>query len=73
MTSSFTVLLSIGIVVFFVITIFLVCFTRSAIQLPTSLGDYSELLNEWPADSEDLVACLPEDARLSYERAKSEF
>ncbi|KAG2237910.1 hypothetical protein INT48_002215 [Thamnidium elegans] len=42
---------------------------RSSNELPISLGGYSEY-EDWPLDSEDLIACLPEDARLSYERAK---
>lgn len=66
---SFTAIFIVGIVVFFIITIFLLCFTRSAIELPISLGGYPEY-EDWPLDSEDMIACLPEDARLSYERAK---
>ncbi|CEP14973.1 hypothetical protein [Parasitella parasitica] len=42
---------------------------RSSIELPLSLGGYSEF-DEWLLDSEDAIACLPEDARLSYDRAK---
>lgn len=70
MSNSFTIILVIGIIVFFIITIFLLCFTRSSIELPMSLGAYSEY-EDWPLDSEELIACLPEDGRLSYERAKS--
>lgn len=69
MSNAFTILFIIGIIVFFIITIFLACFTRSSLELPTSLGDYSEY-EDWLFDSEELVACLPQDARLSYERAK---
>ena len=65
--NAFTVLFIICVIVFFIITLFLLCFTTSAIELPISLrGEY----DDWPLDSEDLVACLPQDARLSYERAK---
>lgn len=70
MSGSFTVIFVIGIIVFFVITTFLLCFTRNSIELPISLGGYSEY-EDWPLDPEELIACLPEDARLSYERAKS--
>lgn len=70
MFNSFTAIFVIGIIVFFIITIFLLCFTRSSIELPISLGSYSEF-DEWPLDSDDSIACLPEDARLSYDRAKS--
>lgn len=69
---SGTVIFIVGFIVFFVITLFLLCFTRSSIELPISLGGYSEY-EDWPVDSEDLIACLPEDARLSYERAKSKY
>lgn len=72
MFSSFTAIFIVGIVVFFIITVFLLCFTRSSIELPISLGSYSEF-DEWPLDSEDSIACLPEDARLSYDRAKSKY
>ncbi|GAN10438.1 endosome protein [Mucor ambiguus] len=47
----------------------LFCFTRSSIELPISLGHYSEF-DDWPLDSEESIACLAEDARLSYDRAK---
>lgn len=70
MFTSFTTIFIIGIIVFFIITVFLVCFTRSSIELPISLGHYSEF-DDWPLDSEESIACLPEDARLSYDRAKS--
>ncbi|KAL9539609.1 hypothetical protein PS6_011133 [Mucor atramentarius] len=69
MSNSFTAIFIIGIIAFFIITVFLVCFTRSSIELPISLGHYSEF-DDWPLDSEESIACLPEDARLSYDRAK---
>lgn len=72
MTSSFTVIFVIGIIVFFLVTVFLTCFTRSPIELPMSMNGYPEY-EDWPVDSEDLIACLPEDGRLSYERAKSKI
>lgn len=72
MFNSFTAIFIIGIITFFIITVFLVCFTRSSIELPISLGHYSEF-DDWPLDSEESIACLPEDARLSYDRAKSKM
>ncbi|KAI8096988.1 concanavalin A-like lectin/glucanase domain-containing protein [Halteromyces radiatus] len=59
----------VGIIVFFSITIILLFFTRSAIELPLHVGADAEF-NDWPIETEELVAELPEDARLSYERAK---
>ncbi|KAI9480541.1 MAG: concanavalin A-like lectin/glucanase domain-containing protein [Benjaminiella poitrasii] len=67
MVSSLTIIFIIGIIVFFVISVFLLCFTSNAIQL--SFGNYSEFDN-WLLESEESIACLTEDARLSYERAK---
>jgi hypothetical protein len=56
-----------GIVVFFLVVIFLLCFTKSAIELPLSFNGDLDI----PRDSEEAVFNLTEDARLSYERAKS--
>jgi hypothetical protein len=70
--NSFTIIFIIGVIVFFLITVFLLCFTRSSNEQPISLGNYSDI-DDWPLDSEELIASLPEDARLSYERAKSKL
>ncbi|KAI7868957.1 concanavalin A-like lectin/glucanase domain-containing protein [Spinellus fusiger] len=57
-----------GIVVFFIVIVLLLCFTRSPIELPLGSGDAD--IDDWPLESDDMVATLPEDARLSFERAK---
>lgn len=67
MFNSVAVIFITGIIVFFILTFFLVCFTQSSIELPLSYSEFED----WPLDSEDSVATLPEDARFSYERAKS--
>lgn len=58
-----------GIIIFFALSVFLLCFTRSPIELPLHTGTDAEF-NDWPVETDELVADLPEDARLSYERAK---
>lgn len=68
MQSAYTWIFTTGIVVFFVVIIILLFFTRSPIELPLSFnGDLEDI----PEDSEEEIATLSEDARLSYERAKS--
>ncbi|ORX60413.1 SPRY-domain-containing protein [Hesseltinella vesiculosa] len=58
-----------GIILFFTLTVVLLFFTRSVIELPLHSGADAEF-NDWPVETEELIAGLPEDARLSYERAK---
>jgi hypothetical protein len=68
MQSAYTWIFTTGIVVFFVVIIILLFFTRSPIELPLSFnGDLEDI----PSDTEEEISSLPEDARLSYERAKS--
>ncbi|KAI8335094.1 concanavalin A-like lectin/glucanase domain-containing protein [Chlamydoabsidia padenii] len=59
----------VAILLFFGITVFLVCFTQSGIALPLH-ADADTDFNDWPMETDEWVADLPEDARLSYERAK---
>jgi hypothetical protein len=69
MQSAYSWIFTTGIAVFFVVIIILLFFTRSPIDLPLSFnGDLEDI----PEDSEEEIATLLEDARLSYERAKSE-
>jgi hypothetical protein len=66
--SAYTWIFTTGIIVFFVVIIVLLFFTRSPIELPLSFnGD----LEDVPSDTEEEVNSLSEDARLSYESAKS--
>ena len=68
--SAYTWIFATGIVVFFVVIIVLLFFTSSPIELPLSFnGDLEHVL----PDSEEEINSLPEDARLSYERAKCMF
>ena len=68
MHSSYTWIFIVGVVVFLVVIVILLFFSRPPIELPLSYnGDFEEV----PSDSEEEVAHLSEDARLSYERAKS--
>lgn len=68
MQSAYTWIFTTGIIVFFVVIVVLLFFTRSPIELPLSFnGDLEDI----PSDSEANVSSLSEDARLSYERAKS--
>lgn len=68
MQPSYTWIFITGIIVFFLIIIILLFFSRSPIELPLSFnGDLEDI----PSDSEEEIATLSEDARLSYERAKS--
>ncbi|KAI8052579.1 concanavalin A-like lectin/glucanase domain-containing protein [Gilbertella persicaria] len=69
MLTLFAVILIIGMIVFFLIAVFLICFTRSSSESAISLGSYIEY-EDWPVDPDDSIATLSEDARLSYERAK---
>lgn len=70
MQSAYTWIFTTGIIVFFVVIIVLLFFTHSPIELPLSFnGDLEDI----PSDSEQDVASLSEDARLSYERAKSTY
>lgn len=57
-----------GVIVFFLVIVLLLCFTRSPIALSENVGNAD--FDEWLIEPEDEVATLPEDARLSYERAK---
>ncbi|KAI9345934.1 concanavalin A-like lectin/glucanase domain-containing protein [Pilaira anomala] len=67
MQQAYTWIFTTGIVVFFIVIVILLFFTRSPIELPLSFnGDLEDI----PSDSEEEVASLSEDARLSYERAK---
>ncbi|CEP10608.1 hypothetical protein [Parasitella parasitica] len=69
MQAAYTWIFTTGIIVFFVVIIILLFFTRSPIELPLSFnGDLEDI----PSDSEQDISNLSEDARLSYERAKSE-
>jgi hypothetical protein len=66
--SAYTWIFATGIIVFFVVIVFLLFFTRSPIELSLSFnGDFNDI----PSDSEEDIVTLSEDARLSYERAKS--
>jgi hypothetical protein len=68
MQTAYTWIFTTGIIVFFVVIIILLFFTRSPIELPLSFnGDFEEI----PSDSEQDIQELSEDARLSYESAKS--
>ncbi|KAI8641112.1 concanavalin A-like lectin/glucanase domain-containing protein [Parasitella parasitica] len=68
MQSAYTWIFTTGIVVFFVVIIVLLFFTRTPIELPLSFnGDLEDI----PSDSEQDISNLSEDARLSYERAKT--
>lgn len=59
------------IIVFFLIIVFLIFFTRSPNnQISLSLVDNQSNFEEWLQESEEQIATLSEDARLSYERAK---
>lgn len=59
------------IIVFFLIIVFLIFFTRSPNnQISLSLVDNESNFEEWLQESEEQIATLSEDARLSYERAK---
>jgi hypothetical protein len=69
MFNSFALIFVVGILVFLAVSIFLLCFTRSYIELPLSIGLDSDF-EDWCFDSEESVAGLSEDARLSYERAR---
>ncbi|KAI8067542.1 concanavalin A-like lectin/glucanase domain-containing protein [Gongronella butleri] len=69
MLNAFAWLFIGGIVVFFTLTVLLLFFTRSAIELPLHSGADAEF-DDWPVETEELIAQLPEDARLSYERAR---
>ncbi|CAO3592930.1 unnamed protein product [Absidia cylindrospora] len=69
MLNTYAWIFIVGIIVFSAITVFLLCFTRSAIQLPLHSGADADF-NDWPVDTDQLIADLPEDARLSYERSK---
>ncbi|KAF7722235.1 Rsp5p-dependent ubiquitination, sorting of cargo proteins at the multivesicular body [Apophysomyces ossiformis] len=69
MLSIYTWVSIVGIILFFLIIVILLFFTRSPIELPLSLENSSDF-DEWIIESEDQVAHLSEDARLSYERAK---
>jgi hypothetical protein len=69
MQSAYTWIFTTGIIVFFVVIIILLFFTRSPIELPLSFnGDLEDI----PSDTEEDILNLSEDARLSYESAKSE-
>ncbi|KAL9542562.1 hypothetical protein MBANPS3_008549 [Mucor bainieri] len=68
MQSAYTWIFTTGIIVFFVVIIILLFFTRSPIELPLSFnGDLEDI----PTDTEEDVSNLSEDARLSYESAKT--
>ncbi|KAF7731868.1 Rsp5p-dependent ubiquitination, sorting of cargo proteins at the multivesicular body [Apophysomyces ossiformis] len=67
MSNSYAWIFITGIVVFLLVIIILLFFTRSSIELP--IDDASD--EECPVDSEEMVAALPEDARISYEMAKA--
>lgn len=70
MQSTYTWIFTTGVIVFFVVVILLLFFTRSPIELPLSFnGDLEDI----PSDTEQDIASLSEDARLSYERAKSKM
>ncbi|KAI9304729.1 concanavalin A-like lectin/glucanase domain-containing protein [Cunninghamella echinulata] len=69
MLNTYAWVFIIGIILFFSLTIILLFFTRSAIELPIHIGT-DATFNDWPVETEELIAELPEDARLSYERAK---
>lgn len=58
------------IIVCLIVIVFLLFFTRSPIELPLSVSADDSDFEEWLVESEEQVASLPEDARLSYERAK---
>ncbi|CDH57054.1 spry-domain-containing protein [Lichtheimia corymbifera JMRC:FSU:9682] len=58
------------IIVFFLVIVFLLFFTRAPNQLSLSLVDSESNFEEWLQESEEQIATLSEDARLSYERAK---
>ncbi|KAG2227871.1 hypothetical protein INT45_002109 [Circinella minor] len=70
MLSTYAWIFITGIIVFFIIVVILLFFTRSPIELPLSVSGGDSDFEEWPVESEEQVAQLPEDARLSYERAK---
>ena len=70
MLSAYAWIFITGIIVFFIIIVILLFFTRSPIELPSSVSGGDSDFEEWPIESEEQVARLPEDARLSYERAK---
>lgn len=68
MQPSYTWIFITGVIVFLIVIVILLFFSRSPIELPLS---YNGDLEEIPSDSEEEIANLSEDARLSYERAKS--
>ncbi|KAI8139036.1 concanavalin A-like lectin/glucanase domain-containing protein [Fennellomyces sp. T-0311] len=70
MLSAYAWIFITGIIVFFIAIVILLFFTRSPIELPLSVSGGDSDFEEWPIESEEQVAALPEDARLSYERAK---
>ncbi|KAL1936642.1 hypothetical protein VTP01DRAFT_776 [Rhizomucor pusillus] len=70
MLSAYAWIFIAGVIVFFLIAVFLLLFTRSPIELPLSVSAGNSDFEEWLIESEEQVASLPEDARLSYERAK---
>ncbi|KAI8341942.1 concanavalin A-like lectin/glucanase domain-containing protein [Chlamydoabsidia padenii] len=69
MLNAYAWVFIVGIIIFFTLTVFFLCFTRSPIELPSHSGTDAEF-NDWPVETDELIADLPEDARLSYERAK---
>ncbi|KAL7320408.1 Protein ssh4 [Mucor circinelloides] len=68
--SSYTWILLVGVVVFLFVIVVLLCFTKASGERLFYSGEdsiYEEAIVETPA----LLATLSEDARLSYEQAKS--
>lgn len=67
MQSPYTWIFITGVIVFFIVIVVLLFFSTSP-ELPLSFNGDLEALNP---DPEEEIANLPEDSRLSYERAKS--
>jgi hypothetical protein len=74
MGDSYAWIFIVGIVVFFLIIVVLLCFTRaSGSQLFSSISANDPELGTEFVETPAMLETLSEDARLSYERAKGNF
>jgi hypothetical protein len=74
MADSYAWIFIVGIVVFFLIIVILLCFTRaSGSQLFSSISANDPELGTEFVETPAMLETLSEDARLSYERAKGKY
>jgi hypothetical protein len=74
MADSYAWIFIVGIIVFFLIIVVLLCFTRaSGSQLFSSIATNDPELGTEFVETPAMLETLSEDARLSYERAKGNY